>query len=101
MQTIGVKNFGNVLKVREYRYNRVKESRSYDLTFWLFLATKVTLLAFDGSENHCKELYSVLQHSDSHLFTQTKALDNAILSDSTKSGFKPLPGRLECCGKKW
>ena len=68
-----------------------------------FLVKKVTICAFDGSESHCKELYSMLQQSDPQLFNQTEALDDALLSDGTKSGFKPLvllPGRMECCGKK-
>ena len=45
----------------------------------------------------------MLQLSDHQLFTQTKALDDKLFSDGTKSGFKPLvllPGRLECCGKR-
>ena len=82
----------------------VKRSQySIILLLFFFLVKKVTTCAFDGSESHCKELYSVLQQSDPQLFNQTEALDNALLSDGTKSGFKILvllPGRMECCGKK-
>lgn len=71
--------------------------------YFLYVARKVVICAFDGSEIHCKELYSVLQQSNPGIFDQTKRLDTALLSDGTKSGFKPLvllPGRMECCGKK-
>lgn len=78
-------------------------SRTYDANSAKFLAKKVTICTFDGSESHCKKIHSVLQLCDPQLFTQTKALDNKLFSDDTKSGFKPLvllPGRLECCGKR-
>ena len=58
---------------------------------------------FDGSEGHCKELYSVIEQGNPEIFEQRRKLDDALLSDGTKSGFKPLvllPGRMECCGKK-
>ena len=48
---------------------------------FISLAKKVTIREFDGSEGDCKELYRVLQQSDPKLFTQTKALDDALLSD--------------------
>ena len=58
---------------------------------------------FDGSEGHCKELYSDIQQRNPEIFEQKRILDDALLSDSSKNGFKPLvllPGQMECCGKK-
>ena len=52
---------------------------------------------------HCKELYSVIEQENAEIFEQRRILDNALLSDGSKSGFKPLvllPDRMECCGKK-
>ena len=63
----------------------------------------MTVHAFDGSERHCKELYIVLQQVDPKIFDQSKQIEDILLSDGTKSGFKPLvllPGRTMCCGKK-
>lgn len=64
---------------------------------------KEKAFTFDGSEGHCKELYSILQLQSPALFQQHVRLEDALFSDGTKSGFKPLillPGQMECCGKK-
>ena len=53
---------------------------------------------FDGSERHYKELYSIIEQGNPE---QRRKLD-ALLSDGSKSGFKPLvllPGLMESCGK--
>ena len=58
---------------------------------------------FDGSEGHCKELYSVIEQGNPEIFEKKRKRDDALLSDGSKSGFKPLvllPGQMECCGKK-
>ena len=71
----------------------------------LFMADidKESVSTFDGSEGHCKELYSYLHQQNPSLFQQQMKLQDALFSDGTKSGFKPLillPGQLECCGEK-
>ena len=65
--------------------------------------SKERVSLFDGSEGHCKEMYVFLQRQCPGLFEQQSKLDDALYSDGTKSGFKPLillPGQSECCGKK-
>jgi hypothetical protein len=62
-----------------------------------------TVVTFDGSEGHCKELCTLLQLQTPGIFQQNKRLKEVLYSDGTKSGFKPLvllPGKRECCGKK-
>ena len=62
-----------------------------------------TVVTFDGSEGHCKDLYTLLQSQIPDVFQQNKRLKDVLYTDGTKSGFKPLvllPGRMVCCGKK-
>lgn len=59
--------------------------------------------AFDCSEAHCKQLYTMLMDTSPTIFEQCETLSKALFKDCTPSGFKPLvllPGKVECCGKK-
>ena len=63
----------------------------------------MTIVSFDGSEGHCKELYTSLQLQSPGVFQQNEKLQNALFTDGSRSGFKPLvllPGKSECCGRK-
>ena len=73
------------------------------MLFLIYTGRKQCACEFDGSEGHCKELYSVIEQGNPEIFDQRRKLDDALLSDGSKSGFKPivlLPGRMECCSKK-
>ena len=62
-----------------------------------------TVVTFDGSEGHCKDLYTLLQSQIPDVFQQTKRPKDVLYTDGTKSDFKPLvllPGRIVCCGIK-
>ena len=62
----------------------------------------MTIVTFDGSERHCKELYASLLIQSPGIFQQNEKLDNALYTDGSRSGFKPLIlllGKSECCGR--
>ena len=52
--------------------------------------TLKTTINFDGSERHCKELFTLLQLQTPGIFHQNVKLSDALNTDGTKSGFKPL-----------
>ena len=61
--------------------------------FILFFCTgtcKVTIVSFNGSEGHCKECYTSLQLQSRGVFQQNEKLQNALFTDSSRCGFKPL-----------
>lgn len=39
---------------------------------------------FDGSEGHCKELYSVIEQGNAEIFEQRRILDDALLSEAAR-----------------
>ena len=58
---------------------------------------------FNGCESQCEALYTVLIRENPKLFQYPKLLNDALYSDGTKSGFKPLvllPGKTMCCERK-
>ena len=67
------------------------------------LGSGATAIAFDRTEEHCKEAYQLLQSCSPAIFQYARVQAEVLFEDASHSAFKPiilLPGKMECCGKK-
>lgn len=54
------------------------------LLFLIYVGRKHWMRNFDGSEGHCKELYSVIEQGNAEIFEQRRILDDALLSEAAR-----------------